>query len=164
MLLWWWNQPFNCNKSTYFRKIKNIGDIFEILMVTADRYGLLRVDWPAEGSKVEKVNWVALMVEMKLTRSHFQDAGLDVSHICHKKLCINPMHLTIESHATNQERIHCVLQGWCCGARQQAGADPGIYVRGGAPWIGEGSGDRQGPQRVQVSARWGRSPPAAHEN
>ena len=25
----------------------------------------------------------------------------------------------------------------------------------GAPWIGEGSGDRQGPQRVQGSARWG---------
>ena len=24
-----------------------------------------------------------------------------------------------------------------------------------APWIGEGSGDRQGPQRVQGSARWG---------
>ena len=25
----------------------------------------------------------------------------------------------------------------------------------GAPWIGEGSGYRQGPQRVQGSARWG---------
>ena len=38
----------------------------------------------------------------------------------------------------------------------------------GAPWIGDGSGDRQGPQRVQGSARWGaregRSPPEAHEN
>ena len=25
----------------------------------------------------------------------------------------------------------------------------------GAPWIDEGSGDRQGPQRVKGSARWG---------
>ena len=25
----------------------------------------------------------------------------------------------------------------------------------GAPWIGEGSGDRQGPQQVQGSAQWG---------
>ena len=35
----------------------------------------------------------------------------------------------------------------------------------GAPWIGEGSGDRQGPQRIQGSARWGalggRSPPGS---
>ena len=38
----------------------------------------------------------------------------------------------------------------------------------GAPWIGEGSRDGQGPQRVQGSARWGgpggRSPREAHEN
>ena len=88
--------------------------------VGRDGYGILRVGWLVEGtcSKVEKVHRVALMVEMRLTRSQFPDAGLEVSHLCHKKLCINPMHLTIESHATNQERIHCVLQGWCCGAHQ----------------------------------------------
>ena len=38
----------------------------------------------------------------------------------------------------------------------------------GAPWIGEGSGDRQGPQRVQGRARWGalggEPPVEAHEN
>ena len=32
-------------------------------------YGILRVGWPADGSKVEKVHRVALMVEMRLTRS-----------------------------------------------------------------------------------------------
>ena len=53
------------------------------------------------------------MVEMRLTRSQFSSAGLEVSHLCHRKLCINPMHLTLESHDTNQERIHCVLQGFC---------------------------------------------------
>ena len=29
------------------------------------------------------------------------------------------------------------------------------FTLGGAPWIGEGSWDRQGPQRVQGSALWG---------
>ena len=29
------------------------------------------------------------------------------------------------------------------------------FTLGGAPWIGEGSGDRQRPQLVQGSARWG---------
>ena len=28
------------------------------------------------------------------------------------------------------------------------------FTLGVAPWIGEGSGDRQGPQRVQGSAQW----------
>ena len=32
-----------------------------------DGYGILRVGWPVEGSKVEKVHRVALMVEMRLT-------------------------------------------------------------------------------------------------
>ena len=49
-----------------------------------------------------------------------------------------------------------------------SGADPGIYVRG-APWIGEGSGDRQGPHtggpgQRPVGGPGGRSPPEAHEN
>ena len=113
-----------------------MGDIFEKLKKVADKrekggvhllegggggrdgYGILSIGWQAEGSKVEHVHRVALLVKMRLTRSQFPDAGLEVSHLCHKKLCINPMHLTIESHATNQERIHCVLQGWCYGARQ----------------------------------------------
>ena len=60
-----------------------------------DGYGILRLGWPEEGSKVKKMHWVALMVEMRLTRLQFPDAGLEVRHICHKKLCINPMHLTI---------------------------------------------------------------------
>ena len=42
------------------------------------------------------------------------------------------------------------------------------FTLGGAPWIGEGSDDRQGPQRVQGSARWGalggEAPWEAHGN
>ena len=39
------------------------------------------------------------------------------------------------------------------GDRQQARIQEFMLV--GAPWIGEGSGDRQGPKRVQGSARRG---------
>ena len=74
----------------YFRKIKIMGDIFEILKEKLaaksekvggggvciywkgggrDGYGILRVGWPVDGSKVEKVHREALMVEMRLTRS-----------------------------------------------------------------------------------------------
>ena len=66
-----------------------------------------------------EVHRVAVMVQMRLTRSPFLCAGLEVSHLCQMKLCINPMHLTIESHATNQERIHCVLKGGVVGLISQ---------------------------------------------
>ena len=48
-----------------------------------------------------------------------------------------------------------------------SGADGDVQARiqeftlVGAPWIGEGSGDGQGPQRVQGSARWGAKPPGS---
>ena len=115
----------------------NIGDIFENLKKLGakrekegggasigkrggggrDGYGILSVGWQVEGIQVENVHRVALMVEMRMTRSQFPDAGLEVSQLC-QKLRIKPVHLTIESHATNAERIHCVLQGWCYGAHQ----------------------------------------------
>ena len=76
-------------------------------------YGVMRVTWPEEGRKVELVHRVALMAEMRRTPSQFPGRRLEVSHLCHKKLCINPMHLTLEQHAINQERIHCAGQGFC---------------------------------------------------
>ena len=63
-----------------------------------------------------EVHRVAVMVQMRLTRSPFLCAGLEVSHLCQMKLCINPMHLTLEFNATKQERIHCVMQRCCCGS------------------------------------------------
>ena len=57
----------------------------------------------------ERVHWGALMVEMGLTRSQFLGGRLEVSHLCHEKLCINLVHLVLEPHARNLERIHCRL-------------------------------------------------------
>lgn len=40
---------------------------------------------------------------------------LDVSHLCHNSLCVNPIHLTLEPHPVNNNRIHCVSLGHCLG-------------------------------------------------
>ena len=50
--------------------------------------------------------------------------------------------------------MHIMQYVWKSPGNGNSGADPGIYVRG-SPWIGEGSGDYQRPQRVQGSAPWG---------
>ena len=56
------------------------------------------------------------MVEMGLTRSQFPGGRLEVSHLCHEKICVNPVHLVLEPHARNLERLHYRLQGACCGS------------------------------------------------
>lgn len=81
---------------------------------TVHGYGVMRVRWPEEGPKMERVHRVALMAQMRLTRSQFPGGHLEVSHLCHKKLCVNPAHLVLETHEINQERIHCRVQGLCC--------------------------------------------------
>ena len=35
-----------------------------------------------------------------------------VSHLCHKKLCVNPV---VEAHATNLDRLHCSNQRFAVG-------------------------------------------------
>ena len=44
--------------------------------------------------------------------------GLDVSHICHNSLCVNPAHLSSEPHHINNNRIQCVNEGRCFGHQQ----------------------------------------------
>lgn len=34
-------------------------------------------------------------------------SNLEVSHLCHKKLCVSAAHRVLEMHEVNQERIHC---------------------------------------------------------
>ena len=42
--------------------------------------------------------------------------GLEVSQLCHKKMCVNPMHRVVEAHATKLERLHSRNQEVCCRA------------------------------------------------
>uniref|UniRef100_K1QCF1 Zinc-binding loop region of homing endonuclease domain-containing protein n=1 Tax=Magallana gigas TaxID=29159 RepID=K1QCF1_MAGGI len=83
---------------------------------TAHGYGVLRVRWPEEGPKFERVHRAILMAQMRLTRSQFPGGNLEVSHLCRKKLCVNATHLVLETHEVNQERNHCKAQGFCCRA------------------------------------------------
>lgn len=43
---------------------------------------------------------------------------LEVSHLCNKRLCVNPAHLILEKHEINQKRIQCKSQRFCCGSHQ----------------------------------------------
>ena len=41
--------------------------------------------------------------------------GLEVSHLCHNKCCINPNHLNLESKSVNQCRNNCRKFKYCTG-------------------------------------------------
>lgn len=41
------------------------------------------------------------------------DNSLTTSHLCHKKRCVNPAHLELESMDTNKERENCFAQNVC---------------------------------------------------
>lgn len=79
-------------------------------------YGKKKVKWPEGDQKVERVHRVAYMLNTRLVSLPHSDASgafLDVSHICHNKLCINPDHLVLETHLANMSRIHCHYSGVC---------------------------------------------------
>ena len=80
-------------------------------------YGKKKLKWPdLEVQKVERVHRVAYCLKNRLIRlPHTDEEGtlLDVSHIYHNKLCINPDHLVLETHHFNMSRIHCHFSGTC---------------------------------------------------
>jgi len=45
--------------------------------------------------------------------NHRIDLPLDVSHVCHRKKCVNPGHLSHEEHNVNIEREACKRNGQC---------------------------------------------------
>ena len=51
-----------------------------------------------------RVHRVALL---KKIRSVQVPEGLEASHLCHNKRCINLEHIVAETHAVNQSRIEC---------------------------------------------------------
>ena len=79
-------------------------------------YGTKRQTWPDGKVTLERVHRLAYMVQYKLLRdqvAHSDDTGslLDISHVCHKRTCVRPDHLILESHETNCERNHCRALG-----------------------------------------------------
>ena len=47
--------------------------------------------------------------------NHRFDFPDDISHLCHKNLCVNPDHLVHEPHFMNLDRRNCVEAGICKG-------------------------------------------------
>jgi hypothetical protein len=48
-----------------------------------------------------------------MTAKKYIDLPLDISHVCHKKLCVNPDHLSHEEHVVNVDREICRRKGQC---------------------------------------------------
>ena len=57
--------------------------------------------------------------DMILPKSDLDAHDLDVSHICHNKLCINIQHLVFELHYINCNRRQCVHDNVCSGSHYQ---------------------------------------------
>ena len=97
------------------------GDCVKFMGWQENGYGVKQVTWP-DGSKYrERAHRVSYMLEHRLLHSQVPRLDvngfdlLDVSHICHNKLCIKPSHLVLESHLTNVSRHYCVLVQSCIG-------------------------------------------------
>lgn len=52
---------------------------------------------------------------LHLTKINEQGKTLEISHLCHCPYCVNPEHLTLETHATNVERRMCKNGRICIG-------------------------------------------------
>ena len=79
--------------------------------------------WP-DGTKSEvKVHRLAFMKANNMIKGEIpshdgHDDPLDVSHLCHNKLCMNVAHLVLESRATNNDRKHCWHLHRCSGQHE----------------------------------------------
>lgn len=82
-------------------------------------YGVMKVFWPGhDKSKTEKAHRMAYMLHHKLTYEDMEKIKIngkstECSHLCHNKTCVNPSHIAIETHETNQGRITCNVDGIC---------------------------------------------------
>ena len=79
-------------------------------------YGKKRVLWPSGERSVERTHRLAFMVHNKssnLPRHNSYGEPVEVSHLCHNKLCINMEHLVLESHRENTSRNYCRRVGVC---------------------------------------------------
>lgn len=80
------------------------------------RYGEINVRFPYS-EKYRKINVARLSLMIKLSTINLP-AHLDSSHLCNQPTCINPLHLTLEEHGVNNNRISCFQLGVCSGLHE----------------------------------------------
>ena len=90
-----------------------------------DKYGYGRkaVSWPYGVKEEMGAHRLSYLVSIRtfnkdLPRHNAHGEILNVSHLCHNKLCLNPQHLCLETNIVNRERQHCVNQNSCTMAHQ----------------------------------------------
>ena len=75
---------------------------------SAGRYGVCRISWDG-GSRTIYTHQLSYGIE----HGQLPQNDLQVSHLCHNRLCCNPHHLTAESQSDNSTRANCVAQNQC---------------------------------------------------
>lgn len=88
-------------------------------------YGVKRVRWPDGSVFLERVHRVAYMCDRRLLHHQVPQLNgdglqLDVSHLCHNTVCINPAHLVLETHSVNMSRRYCRDSRRCLGGHDPA--------------------------------------------
>ena len=75
------------------------------------KYCEINVRFPG-AKKYRKINVARLALMLKLSVVSL-DPALDSSHLCSNATCINPEHIVLEKHGTNNNRIACFQLGHC---------------------------------------------------
>ena len=79
-------------------------------------YGRKQVSLPDGTRKLMRVSRVIYMIQQRtlnVPTSNEDGVTIEMSHLCHNSLCVNPTHLILEEKITNIERKHCFYQGFC---------------------------------------------------
>ncbi len=112
----WQRQKLKLHYKSFYKQDEK-GCILWTGATYASGYGYTNVRWPQGEKTRERIHRFAYMVHFK---KHFEEIpkydgpeGLECSHLCAEKLCINAEHLVFENHETNQQRIHCHNKGDC---------------------------------------------------
>lgn len=89
--------------------------------LNATTYGYMRVRLPGgQRKKTMRVHVLAYLVAHIHVRDILlrKDRGFDISHRCHRSLCLNADHLVAEDRSTNNVRKVCKRIGLCQGHGQ----------------------------------------------
>lgn len=75
-----------------------------------NNYGVINITFLNGKKSVMNVHKVAKCIS---ERRHITEKGIDISHLCHNKRCIQAEHLSIEPHFINNNRQTCKESGKC---------------------------------------------------
>lgn len=113
----------------YFSEIVSFIDLYALKMENGCWKWVGRTRGSADEDKYYKVWFYCMDNNVKVRKQFlvhklsyfghnkidYVSEGLELSHICGMKRCVNPAHIIAESHQINKERQHCHGQSICSG-------------------------------------------------